>query len=723
VNILVTGNLSSLALSITRRLIRDQNKVVLVSYNSEKLDANLQNVAVHSINPGDPGFFNILSSYKFDVVIFLSTREEMLDDAGDDHAGRQLDALKNTLDGFRSENLRRFILISSTEIFGNSKDPSKDDWGAPASVNGSILQSCEQLCRFYHEHFDLNLTIARLPFVYGPQEKSGLLRRLIEDGRHNRRITLPGAPDTPCAFLHADDVADFVNSAVNADYARDTLTVNLSASNSIDFSELADMLAGHYAHIAFQDGTRNKTLTRPMDNAPAKKSFGWSDARDLKVELPGVVAAANKTPVKRSFARLMVEKFRFDSPLLPWVELIAGAALAFYLSRLTNTLIQFQYVDFRLVYVVVMGSIYGLRFGLYASILMGVFVIYTWLQLNVDWQLLVYNVGNWFPFVMYFAAGLIIGYAHDKTENQIINGQKQYQLLMEKYTFLFEVFNEVRALKDEFRERLIGYRDSFGKIFTITQELDKLQEHAVYLRALSILEELMNNKNIAIYSLDSSRTYARLEAKSPDMNPSFILKKSLKLDDYPELLESVEGGKIFQNTRLLQNYPAYAAPVFNNSYPFNVPVAMIVIWAVEFEQFSTYYYNLFKVICGLIEASLVRATIFLDANYSKMYLPTARIMNQEAFLELLKVRLEMKRSKVSDFQVILLEEPKENVEAHYHLLSSEIRAVDIVGMLRDGTCYILLSQADRHASSEIVKRLERHGIRSRLIETADLPLD
>lgn len=723
-NILITGNLSSLALPITQRLIKDQNKVVLASYNSQAIHANQRNVIVHSLNPADPVFFNILSSYKFDIVVFLATREELLDSTGGNYSvGHQLDALRNTLENFGSEKLRHFIFISSTEVLGNSKNPSGDDRGTPESINGNVLHSCEQLCQFYQRNYGLNLTIVRVPFVYGRQEKNGLLNRLIDSGRHGRKIVLPGAPDSPCAFLHEDDVADFINNAVNADYSHETSSVNLSMSNPMDFSNLADMLGIYYPNITFQEGNKNNALTRPADNALAKRIFDWNDTRDLQSELPEVIAAAGRTLAKRSFVRTMAERFRSDRPLLRWAELIGGAALAIYLSQVTNTLIQFQYVDFRLVYVVIMGSIYGLQFGLYASILMGIFVVYTWFQLNVEWQLLVYNVGNWFPFVMYLAAGLITGYAHDKTENQIVNGQKQYQLLMEKYTFLFEVFNEIRALKDEFRERLIGYRDSFGKIFTITQELDKLQEHAVYFRALTILEELMNNRNIAIYTLDSSRAYARLEAKSPEMISSLILKKSLKLNDYPELLDAIESGRIFQNTRLLENYPAYVAPVFNNSYPFNVPVAMIVIWSAEFDQFSTYYYNLFRVICGLIEASLVRATIFLDANYSQMYLPTTRIMNQEAFLDLLKVRLEMKRSKVSDFQLILLEESKEEIEGLYHLLSKEIRSVDIVGMLRDGTYYVLLSQADRLASSEIVRRLERHGIQGRLIEAADLPFD
>jgi UDP-glucose 4-epimerase len=435
-----------------------------------------------------------------------------------------------------------------------------------------------------------------------------------------------------------------------------------------------------------------------------------------------LVVFSPKAPVKQKSALLKLgNKISENQTIIKWIELILGALLTQYLSQLTGTLIQFKYVDFRLLFVVIMGSVYGLQFGLNAAIIVSLFVLYTWLQLGVDWKLLVYNVGNWFPFVLYFSAGLITGYNHDKTENATIYAQKQYDLIFEKYAFLYEVFNEIRSLKDEFRERLIGYRDSFGKIFTITRELDKLHDYEVYFRALNILEELMDNKNIAIYSLDSNRTYARLEVNSAEINVEIV--KSLKLSDFPIALEIIEQGKIFQNTSLLEKYPAYIAPVLNNSYPFNVPVAMIVIWSAGFEQYSTYYFNLFKVICGMIEASLVRATLFLDANYERMYLPSTRILNQDAFMDMLKVRLEMKKNKILNFQVIKLEESESDVRKKYPKISVVIRTADIIGMLRNGTCYILLSQGDKQTSLDVIERLEKLGVKGCLVETNEIPLE
>jgi nucleoside-diphosphate-sugar epimerase len=723
VNILITGNLSSLAVPLAKEFVKEKNRVILASHNASKLDLKLNNIILHSINPSERIFRDALSSYRFDVTIYLSTREEQLDEYEDEfYVGQQLDGLRNTLELCKKGKIRRFFFVSSTEVYGDMTDLSESILPLPSSINGNTLSAGESYCRAYQHEFEMNLTILRLTNIYGPEEKNGLFYRLVKDGNDKGQVLLPDSPDTCCSFLHVDDVVDFVKRAIDEDYSIESLVVNLSSSKPIKYSELAELLNKYYPKVTYKISDRKNVYTRPVNVLAAKKLFDWLDVHDLTIEIEDFVDLSIEEPIKRKSAFLKLGNRIFENPtILKWIELILGAALTQYFSQLTSTLIQFKYVDFRLLFVVIMGNVYGLQFGLYASVLVSLSVLYTWLQLGVDWTLLVYNVGNWFPFAMYFSAGLITGYNHDKAENTILSGQKQNELILEKYSFLYEVFNEIRNLKDEFRERLIGYRDSFGKIFTITRELDELQEHSVYFRALNILEELMDNKNIAMYSLDSNRAYARLVVSSAEMNER--IAKSLNMSDFPKALESIEQGVIFQNTALLANYPAYIAPVLNNSYPFNVPVAIIVIWSAEFEQYSTYYYNLFKVICGMIEASLVRATLFLDANYERMYLPSTRILKQDAFIDMLKVRLEMRKNKISDFQVIMLQELGSNIQKEYLKISEGIRTVDIVGRLRNGTCYILLSQANTQASLDVLARLEKLGVKGKLIEANEIPLE
>jgi UDP-glucose 4-epimerase len=721
-NILIAGNLFSMAYSLSKKFAREKNKVVLASEKSGRLNVgDVENLIVHSIDPTDELFQDALSSYKFDVVIYLATREEQLGD-GNTNIGHQLDGLRNTLELCKRENVKRFIYVSSTEIYGVMNDASEDVVPQPVSINGFTLLAGEQYCKLYHQEFDLKVTIVRVPYVYGLDEKAGYLHRLIEDCKNQNKVVMPGSADRASSFLHINDVADFLSRVLDEDYLVSALTVNLSSSAAITNSKISELLKRRFPNAGFIFDESRKIYTRPVTVSAAKKIFDWVDLHDVGSEFDEYVdLAAGEGLSKRLGWRAILNRISSHTEILKWVELLLGAGLTQYLSQLTGTLIQYKYIDFRLLFVIAMASMYGFQFGVLSALLVSLSLFYTWYQLSIDWTLLIYNVGNWFPLALYFVTGLFFGYSHDRNETLIANVKKQTALIYEKYEFLYGVFNEIRKLKDEFREQVIGYRDSFGKIYTITRELDTLQEHAVYFRALTILEDLMENSNIAIYSLDPDSVYARLEVNSSSLSDQ--LAKSLKLSNFPEAVKSIEQGTIFQNTLLLPNYPAYIAPVLNYSYPFNVPVAIVVIWSVKFEQYSTYYYNLFKVISGLIQASLVRATKFLDANYEKMYIPSTRILNPDAFVDILKTRAEMKKNGVAEYQLIMVEKTELDYRELYSKVSEGIRAADMVGLQRDGNCYVLLSQADNAAAADVIARFDRLGLNSTVVDIRELQFE
>jgi len=720
VNILITGDLYSFAPALASGLAKNKNKIVLAGEKAKGLRVDNKNVILHSINPSDDLFRDALSSYKFEFVIYISTREEDLT-SKNKNMGQQLDGLRNTLELSAKEHVKRFYFISSTEVYGNGLNTSEDREPQPSSINGHTLLTGEQYCLIYHNKFGLNTTILRIPFMYGPGDKNGgLLYRIVQECRYNKKVLLPANDKASCSFLHINDLTDFMKRAIDEEHGGESQIINLSPTKPITYLQLAELLNKYFPQVKFDFNTENQMVTRPAEVTSAKKIYDWLDLYDLSDELNDYIESVTQAPIlKKSFVELIISKFSGYQDSLKWVELILGGALVHYISELTTVLIQFKYIDFRLLFVVVMGSLYGIQFGLLASLLVSVSILYAWYQLDLNWVLLVYNVGNWFPFALYFLAGLITGFNRDKTDAALQHEQKQSNLMYEKYVFLYGVFDEIRKLKDEFREQLIGYRDSFGKIYSITRELDASQEQAVFFKALGMIEEIMQNYSIAIYSLD--REYARLEVNSYALNDK--ISKSLKLEDYPELLQKINQGLIFQNTSLLPDYPAYVAPVLNNSYPFNVPVAVVVIWSVKFNQYSTYYLNLFKVMCGLIQDALVRATAFMDLNYEKMYVPATKILTPEAFMDVLRVRADMKKSKVTDYQLLKVVIDDQDLSSVYTKISEGIRSADVVGILNDGFCYVLLTQADQSAAQHIIERLEVLGIQSNMINASEFLLN
>ena len=582
-------------------------------------------------------------------------------------------------------------------MYGNLLQVDEDTKPAPESLNGYALYAGEQFCEYYQKQNGVDVTIVRVPFLYGPGEYSTFFFNLVNQCNIQKHVSLPVDQYKPINFLHSGGVAYLINRVITESSLASTTVINLASLNSITYLDLSILLNQYFPVVSFSFDSDLPIFTRPVNVETAKTVYDWVDVHVFEPDLEALIPQLNeKIANEKGITKVKTHPGR--KTVIKWLELLLGGFLMQFLTQLTGTLIQFKYVDFRLLFVVLFASVYGLRFGLLAATLASGSVLYSWYQLGFNWALITNNVGNWFPFVVYFSTGLLLGYYHDKQAMEIENEKKQTALIYGKFKFLYDVFNEITTLKDEFREKLVGYRDSFGKIFSITQELDSLEEDSIFIKALSSLQEFLENDSIAIYSIGKNPNFARLEVNSPAMAGK--LTTSLNLEKLPALLPHIEKGSIFHNATLMPDYPTYLSPVMDG----NKPVALIVIWEAAFEQQTLYYLNLFKVIKGLIQAALVRAALFADANAENIYIPATRILKPDAFEEALKIKMQMKKNKISDHQVFKIGMKDQNFVTFYEAIKDKVRADDLIGASHDGNCYLLFSQANKESVKEILKR-------------------
>ncbi len=230
-----------------------------------------------------------------------------------------------------------------------------------------------------------------------------------------------------------------------------------------------------------------------------------------------------------------------------------------------------------------------------------------------------------------------------------------------------------------------------------------------FYQALIILEDIMASDSIAIYAIDKNSRFARLEVSSRSLSDK--IEHSLNLSDFPEMMDLFKRGEIFQNSELLENYPVYFAPIMYE----NVPIAAIAILDSNFEQYSLYYANLFKVMCGLIQSSLVRASLFLDSNVDKVYIAGTNILESEPFSDILDIKKKMRKSQVSDYQLIKVEPNEKNIIELSLDISKGIRTTDFIGII-NGDYFVLLSQSVAKDANIIIARLDKLGIVGVLVD-------
>jgi len=716
--ILITGHLSSLVGSLAEKFSREKHKVILANCDAKEEDFAGKDIILHQIDPTDELFQQLLGSYRFDAIIFLAPREEHFFINKNISTGKYLDGLRNSLEFSRKQSVKRFFYISSTEVYGDSKDTSEEDEPLPNSLNGFSLMAGEQFCKTYHQRYGLNTSILRIPYIYGNKEKNTLLYSLLKSGLDKKQISFPMAKDSSINLLHADDIAVLIQRALDEEYEPDDLVINLTSSNQLTCLKLQTLLAPYFPKTDFSFDESKSIFSHPVKALKAKKNFDWIAEHDLKTELPILIEEISNTPVQKPkpFDKLKNE-LKPQNKFFKWIELFVGAVLMHFLNNLTGTLIQFKFIDFRLLFVVLMGSVHGLSFGLLAAFLASLSILYSWYTTGLDWALLIYNVDNWLPIAMYITAGAITGYVKDKKENELTFQNQQCALVHEKYAFLYQIYQEITKTKDQFREQLLGYRDSFGRIFDITQDLDTYQAEDVFLKALNILEQFLENETIALYTLDGKSNFARLSVSSRSIQNK--IEKSLNMANFPRVASAIKEHQIFQNTEMIAKYPAYVAPIFNDGSA----IAMVVIWEADFDQFSMKYFNLLKVICGLIQSSLVRSVIMLDAKQDKTYIQSTRILQPDPFKEILRIKVQMQNNRIADFQLLKISLDKKDWSTCYPKIQQGIRKIDYVGTLANGNCYILLSQADPSNVEIVRERLSKLGFKSELAEGSEILYD
>ena len=718
-NILIAGNISTIAPSLVEELLAEGHSVVVIDASDNFLSINSKNFSAYKKNSSGAIYQEIFRSHSFDTVFFISNPEEYCLDNGDPEVNQSHISIENTLDLCEQTGVGQFIFISSIKVYGNSAYALEDEPPEPSSKSGQILLNNENLCRYYAMNQNLPVSIIRIPQIYGPQEINSLLYKLIKEAMSQENVEINAHELTQLSFLHIEDFLSFVSSLLESEKKSDFQVFNLNADD-INFSFLAQLLKYYNPKVnfSFVYDKSKKPLKQEIEVKSAKEIFNWIPRYQLIRDLPSLFQIDTDKPVKRNVFAEKLKAFAISyRPLLVWGEVILGAFLTHMLTIWTNTIIEFKYIDYRLLYVVIIGSTHGLLFGILAAILAAVSGAINWNSVGLDWALLIYNVENWIPFALFFLAGAVTGYIHDKKDNEIDFERHQTELIHEKYDFLYNLYNEIGSIKDRLRNQLVGYRDSFGRFFKIANELNELDEDNIFFKALVVLEDVMKNHKIAIYSIESTGIYGRLEVKSKGLDRE--IPRSLKLSKFSEALGLLEEGSVFQNTELFPNYPAYIAPISNQGSL----IGLVIIWEAEFEQFNMYYLNLFKVITGLIQSSLVRAATFKIAQIEKLFIPSTQFMKADPFKQSLEIRKKMRRNKVADFLVIKIEKGGNDWKELYEQLSKGIRGDDIAGVLNedDAHCYVLLANAGFENFGIIRGRLHNLGLVIEYVE--DLEVD
>ena len=696
--ILLTGRLREVTAAACDHLA-ERYKVVAASGD---LDTGLigRKVTPFKLSPHDEDFEKVFNSYNFDTAVFFSQRpEELREDYN------EFQDLEACLRLCSEHDVNKVVYLSSTGVYAGLASADEDTRVSPGDCLGVMLAACENLCEFYRRQKAMSVIVVHAPCLFGYGEGVSLVGNAIAQAVDSASLKLQGPENQLCDFLSEKDLAELLIRLIDGWSTQHTV-INVPGASSMTLGQLGELIKLRYPTLRLSYSERALPAAPPLASQIPRKEYDWVPVHDLQEELNQLIHDFSGDPVaeKVPFWTRVKEFWSEHSFLIRLVELVLGFLLMEFLNYITETSVQFQYIDFRLLYVTLLGTLHGIRTGFAAAVLACLSLLIAYVNSDNAWFIIAYNVDSWLPFVGYLVLGTVTGYVKDRMRNDNKFLAEEKSILEDKYILLNEFYVSALQNKGQYKTQIMSYRDSFGRIFDVTRKLDHTVAEAVINEALHALEDVLENQSICIYTCDEYVRFGRLVACSKKI--SAITEKSLMLSKLDRMVGEFEDGEVWVNKDRLPGYPEYAAPIFRG----DKPVTLVVIQKVKYEQMAMYYENLIKVLCGLLKISLLRALEYTEKIEDEIYLPGTRIMQPEYFKKIIGVKEDMSEDGVSEYALIRIDTTPDNLTSVGEALLKSLRVTDVLGLGVDGELYICLSQANENNINIVLSRIQAAGL-------------
>jgi len=194
------------------------------------------------------------------------------------------EGLLNLLETSNNYDVRKFVYISSSMVYGDFKDDVKEDYDCkPQGQYGILKLAGEWLVKDYTRRTNLCHTIIRPSAVYGPLDvEDRVISKFILRAMRGDTLRVNGASET-LDFTFVDDAADGIVAAALSDNTENK-TYNITKSHShtlLDAAKLAVKVAGK-GEIEVGERDLDFPSRGALNIDAARQDFGFDPKVDVE---------------------------------------------------------------------------------------------------------------------------------------------------------------------------------------------------------------------------------------------------------------------------------------------------------------------------------------------------------------------------------------------------------------------------------------------------------
>ena len=734
--VLISGGYNFIGSALAARFIKEGHNVTVIDnlIHGEQEKTVKEKYSFYNFSSSSPEIEKIFNASRFEIIIYIPeyesrsitpqkflVSEDILPDCN-------VSGLVNMLDLSIKSKVKKFVLLSSSEIYGNTYEgtASEETVPNPVSLKGMSSYVMEYYCSRWGEMNNLNVLSLRISNVYGTQDQvpDNLFSRdtvsLFMDSLINgEEIIINGSGTQTRDFIYIDDLIDGIyKAAINKNCMG---IFNLSSKVERSINSVAESLSAlkKPRKIIYQQGAEEKIQRSCLDNSKIISVIEWepkvSFEEGLKITYKWKQLQKEDKKRKKYARKKITDKRRKKSfKALAYIENIILFLVVAFLqwgNLFFNVKLPVLKIDYSIIYIIIMGIMWGQTQAYIAMTLSA--GLYVWMSLfaGADIVTFVYTPENLIRIAVYIIVGIVTGYSIERKNRELESRDLSIQNLQNKYAFLSDIYTETRIVKNELENQIIDTEDSFSAIYKIIQEVDSLEIEKVFSGAISAIERIMRTDQVSIYTLsnDGSNNFMRLKARSLVLLDK--IPNSIKISDFDELKQVIQTKSTYINRNFIPKIPIMMSPVLEDK---NV-IAVISIHSTPFENLTLHYENLFQTVVGLITNALKRAYFFEASLKDKRYIPNTRILTSFTFEKILDEIRNNKAELGMSYILLNVEKDDKSLEEISEEVVGSIRDNDYIGLSRDNSLYILLSNTKDNYANIVVERLKKASINASLV--------
>lgn len=589
--IVYIGSSDALSETITERLGQEGHEVFLLS--DEDVPRRNKLISLHHFPLTHKGssFEDILRSFSPDCIVFAG-RHYLGGNYGDE-SDADVALLTQSLRVAADYPGMKFILLSSTEVYGSTSTPASEEAAtAPVSERGMRYVHEEALLDVYRENNTLETAVLRTPQLYSEHQWEGkrtFLSHAYADALHPKKRYANHVYQP----LHVSDLAEAIVKVLNSKSGQ---LYNVCGSKEVSAERLYHLLCDNEKIQEASIQWEKPGIDTLASDDKIRKELGWDNNHTLEGDIKD-----GKVDFKRAKKEQKEKKPVFPTPVRKVLEVIVLFLVFFGITFLCTSNAVLATVDWLLIYVILVALFYTVAESMLAAIFATVGYLFFQNQGVFTGAVGSTSYADIVLVIMeFFFLGFMVSYTTNILRERVSTANEEKKQSEDDYEELKFINEENVLIKNEYEERLLASKTGFPKLYKTLRRLSSLDPNRILAETVPVIHELVHTDTVAVYRETANPSLFELVSSLNDH--SAMGGKEWNLSATPQILDSVKDGIIYQGA-LGTDEPSVVMPITCNDHV----EAVVLIKRLPYESETLYHVNLLKTVSLILEDALTNA--------------------------------------------------------------------------------------------------------------------